>query len=41
MEDPRQLQLVCPKHDGYILTHGCSYIDCDRDPLFCSQCLFD
>ncbi len=41
MEDYRQLQLVCPRHQNYMITHGCSFVECKREPLFCSQCLFD
>jgi len=35
------LQIACPRHEGFVITHGCFNVDCTQEMLFCSSCLLE
>ncbi len=32
----QELRIPCPRHEGFYISHGCSYVDSKKDVLFCS-----
>lgn len=36
-----ELQISCPRHESFLITHGCFNVDCTKEMLFCSSCLLE